>query len=249
MARVVVFGATSAIAAEVAVMHAARGDRLHLVGRSAAKLAQVVDRCRAVAKEPVTFVAADLADLEAMEGLVASCIEALGSIDTAFVAHGDLFDQLASEATFSVAEASLRLNFLSPVALVVPLANHFERQRGGRLGVITSVAGDRGRPRNYTYGAAKGGLGLYLQGVRSRLYGAGVTVTTLKLGPVDTPMTATHTKNAVFAQPKPVAEGILRAMDARKAEVYVPGYWALIMFVVRNTPEALFQKLAFLSGR
>ena len=85
--------------------------------------------------------------------------------------------------------------------------------------------------------------------MRSRLYGAGVTVTTLKLGPVDTPMTATHTKNAVFAQPKPVAEGILRAMDARKAEVYVPGYWALIMFVVRNTPEALFQKLAFLSGR
>lgn len=249
MARVVVFGATSAIAAEVAVMHAARGDRLHLVGRSAEKLANVVERCRAVAQAPVTFAVADLADLGATAALVASCIEVLGAIDTALVAHGDLFDQLASEASFAAAEASLRLNFLSPVALVVPLANHLEAQGAGRLGVITSVAGDRGRPRNYTYGAAKGGLGLYLQGVRSRLYAAGVTVTTLKLGPVDTPMTATHTKNAVFAKPVPVARGIVRAMDARKAEVYVPGYWALIMAIVRNTPEALFQKLAFLSGR
>ncbi len=230
-------------------MHAARGDRLHLVGRNAGKLAEVVARCRAVAREPVTSTAADLADLEVVAALVASCIEALGVIDTALVAHGDLFDQVASERSFTEADASLRLNFLSPVALVVPLANHFERQRGGRRGVITSVAGDRGRPRNYTYGAAKGGLGLYLQGVRSRLYGAGVTVTTLKLGPVDTPMTASHTKNAVFSKPLPVAEGILRAMDARKAEVYVPGYWALIMFVVRNVPEVLFQKLAFLSGR
>jgi decaprenylphospho-beta-D-erythro-pentofuranosid-2-ulose 2-reductase len=249
LARVLILGASSAIAAEVAVIHAARGDRLHLVGRTKAKLEQVVARCRAVAKEPVTFIVADLADLEAMAGLVASCIEALGGIDTALIAHGDLFDQLASEAGFAAAEASLRLNFLSPVALVVPLANHFEAQRGGRLGVITSVAGDRGRPRNYTYGAAKGGLGLYLQGVRSRLYGTGVTVTTLKLGPVDTPMTTTHAKNAVFSQPKPVAEGIVRAMDAKRREVYVPGYWAAIMFVVRHTPEALFQKLAFLSGR
>jgi len=249
VARVLILGASSAIAAEVAVLHAARGDRPHLVGRTKQKLDHVVARCRAVAKEPVTCTVADLAEVDRLGGLVADCIEALGGLDTALIAHGDLGDQLASERAYPRAEETLRVNFLSPVALVIALANHFEAQRGGRLGVITSVAGDRGRPRNYTYGAAKGGLGLYLQGVRSRLYGAGVTVTTLKLGPVDTPMTTTHAKNAVFSQPKPVAEGIVRAMDAKRREVYVPGNWAAIMFVVRNTPEALFQKLAFLSGR
>ena len=76
-----------------------------------------------------------------------------------------------------------------------------------------------------------------------------VAITTLKLGPVDTPMTTSHEKNAVFAQPRPVAEAIVRAMDARANEVYVPSFWSLIMLVVRHMPEAIFQKLAFLSGR
>jgi short-subunit dehydrogenase len=102
--------------------------------------------------------------------------------------------------------------------------------------VITSVAGDRGRPRNYTYGAAKGALNLYLQGVRSRLFSAGVTVTTLKLGPVETPMTREHPKNALFGQPLPVARAIVAAMDRRAAEAYVPAIWAAIMPLVARTP-------------
>jgi short-subunit dehydrogenase len=135
------------------------------------------------------------------------------------------------------------------VSLVVRLANHLVAARGGRLGVFTSVAGERGRPRNYTYGACKGALNLYLQGVRSRLYPAGVSVTTLKLGPVDTPMTESHEKNRLFAQAPQVAKDIVHAMDARRREAFVPRVWAAIMPVVRMTPEALFQKLRFLSGR
>jgi decaprenylphospho-beta-D-erythro-pentofuranosid-2-ulose 2-reductase len=249
MDRVIIFGATSAIASEVAVLHAARGDALHLVGRSPEKLARVVARCREVASAPVTSAVADLANLEQSHAWVNDGIRMLGGLDVALIAHGDLGDQRASEASFAEAERTIRVNLLSAIALVVPLANCFEAQRSGRLGVITSVAGDRGRPRNYTYGSAKGALGLYLQGVRSRLFASGVSVTTLKLGPVDTPMTATHKKNVVFSTPKRVASAIVRAMDRRSAEVYVPGYWSTIMFIVRNTPEALFQRLAFLSGR
>jgi decaprenylphospho-beta-D-erythro-pentofuranosid-2-ulose 2-reductase len=124
-----------------------------------------------------------------------------------------------------------------------------ELARAGQLAVITSVAGDRGRPRNYTYGAAKGALNTYLQGLRTRLYPAGVSVTTLKLGPVDSPMTVDHGKHALFGQPKPVADGIVRAIDARASEAYVPSFWRAIMPIVKHTPERLFQRLAFLSGR
>ncbi|HTA20372.1 MAG TPA: SDR family NAD(P)-dependent oxidoreductase, partial [Polyangia bacterium] len=147
------------------------------------------------------------------------------------------------------AEATIVANFTSVVALLIPLANHMERVGTGALGVITSVAGERGRPRNYTYGAAKGALNVYLQGLRSRLRGAGVKVTTLKLGPVDTPMTVTHTKTRVFAKPADVARGIVAALDRGAAEIYVPAFWRAIMLVVRNTPERLFQRLPFLSGR
>jgi short-subunit dehydrogenase len=124
-----------------------------------------------------------------------------------------------------------------------------EETRAGRIGVITSVAGERGRPRNFTYGAAKGALNVYLQGLRTRLYPADVAVTTLKLGPVDSPMTLTHKKHALFGKPPSVARQIVAAMDRRESEVYVPPFWAAIMPIVRNTPEAVFQRLSFLSGR
>jgi len=88
------------------------------------------------------------------------------STDVALIAHGDLTDQLASESELEVALASIEINFTSVVALAIPLANYFEARGEGHFGVITSVAGERGRLRNYTYGAAKGGLNRYLGGRR-----------------------------------------------------------------------------------
>lgn len=251
MQRTLIFGATSAIAAEVAVLHARRGDRLHLVGRDPARLAAVATRCADLGAT-VTTRAADFDALDANATLVAHAVETLTAgapLDTVLIAHGFLGDQLATERDYATAETVLRTNLLSVVSLLVPLVNRLEAQRHGRLGVITSVAGDRGRPRNYTYGAAKGALGLYLQGVRTRVRPVGVSVTTLKLGPVDTPMTRDHTKHPLFGKPAGVAANIVAAMDARADEVYVPGFWRLIMPVVRNMPEALIQRLAFLSGR
>jgi short-subunit dehydrogenase len=244
--RVLIFGATSAIAADVARLYAARGARLHLVARDADKLARLVAELPA---DRVTSQRADFARLADAEDVVRAALAALGGVDVALIAHGALGDQLETERSFAAAEAIVTANFTSVVALLVPLANHFETARAGVLGVITSVAGERGRPRNYTYGAAKGALNVYLQGLRSRLRGAGVKVTTLKLGPVDTPMTATHTKTLVFAKPADVARGIVAALDRGAAEVYVPAFWRAIMLVVRNTPEQLFQLLPFLSGR
>jgi decaprenylphospho-beta-D-erythro-pentofuranosid-2-ulose 2-reductase len=246
MSRVVVFGATSAIAAEVCALHAQRGDRLFLVGRNAEKLSALARRCGG---GPVTTRQHDFGQLETNEALVADVIAHFGTVDTVLIAHGDLGDQLESERSFAHAEEILRTNFLSVVSLLIPLANHMEHVRAGRIGVITSVAGDRGRPRNYTYGAAKGALNVYLQGLRTRLYAAGVHVTTLKLGPVDSPMTVGHEKNVLFGKPESVAQSILHAIDDGTAEAYVPAVWGAIMPVVKNTPERLFQKLGFLSGR
>lgn len=244
--NVLIFGATSAVAAEVAVLHAARGDRLHLVARNAEKLASVEARC---ARASVSVQQADFSVIEQNAGTVAQAIAALGTVDRVLIAHGDLGDQLQSERSFDEAERILRVNFTSVVSLLIPLANHLEQAKAGRIGVITSVAGDRGRPRNYTYGAAKGALNTYLQGLRTRLYAAGVSVTTIKLGPVDTPMTQDHEKHALFGKPEGVAPAIVRALDAREAEAYVPSFWRAAMPIVKNTPEWLFQRLSFLSGR
>ena len=245
--RVAIFGATSAIAVEIARVYAGRGARLFLAGRDPAKLRALVEaRGDAVAG----FREVDLTAPGAAAAAVSAAIEALGGgLDVAVIAHGWLGDQLASERDVAEADAIVAANFTSVVALLVPLGNHFEAAGAGHIAVLSSVAGDRGRPRNYTYGAAKGALNIYLQGLRTRLWPRGVGVHTLKLGPVDTPMTATHEKTMLFARADRVAADIVAAIDAGRAEAYVPWYWRFIMAIVRNMPERAMQRLRALSGR
>jgi len=244
--QVAIFGATSAIAADVARHYARRGARLYLVGRSADKLGALTGE---LAAQLAGSALQDFDRTEQASACVDAAVAALGRIDVAIIAHGLLGDQRESEAQVAVAEQIARTNFLSVMALVIPLANQLERQHGGHLAVLSSVAAERGRPRNYTYAAAKSALNTYLEGVRSRLYGAGVKVHTLKLGPVDTPMTDSHQKNVLFAQSPQVAAAIVRNIDRNVAEAFVPGFWRPLMFAVRNLPEFVFQRVSALSGR
>jgi short-subunit dehydrogenase len=244
--RVAIFGATSAIAAEMARVYAERGARLFLAGRDPGKLRALVEaRGGAVAG----WREVDLTAPGAGGAAVAAALEALGGLDVAVVAHGLLGDQLASERDLAEANRIIDVNFTSAVALLVPLANHFEAAGAGHIAVLSSVAGERGRPRNYTYGAAKAALNVYLQGLRTRLWPRGVGVHTMKLGPVDTPMTTTHEKTRLFARADQVAADIVAAVDAGRAEAYVPWFWRPIMAVVRRLPERLFQRVPALSGR
>ncbi len=244
--RVAIFGATSAIAIDVARLYAASGARLFLVGRSADKLAAIAQELGAAV---VGSAVQDFDRTDQAEACVARAAEALGHIDVALIAHGLLGDQLASERDVQVAEQIVHTNYVSAMALCIPLANHLEARGAGHLAVMSTVAADRGRPRNYTYAAAKSALNIYLQGVRSRLYRAGVQVHTLKLGPTETPMTIDHDKNLLFSRSADVARGIVRAIERGDSEAYVPGYWRVIMGVVRNMPEVLFQRVSGLSGR
>ena len=252
MARVFLIGATSAIATEMARLYAARGDSLYLLARNAGRLEILASE---LGKSVRGHRAADLDATDAAAGHVRAALETLGGLDIVVIAHGLLGDQLATERDHHTAEAVLTTNYTSVVALLIPIAEYFETggrepQGGpGHIAVLSSVAGDRGRPRNYSYGAAKAAVNVYLQGLRSRLYPTGTQVHALRLGPVDTPMTVDHAKNASFSQADAVARSLVAAIDGRGRDTYVPGFWRPLMFVVRMLPEALFQRLRFLSGR
>jgi short-subunit dehydrogenase len=243
MKKVLILGATSAIAQATVRLLAARGASLYLVGRNAERLQAVAQDAATRGAARVEREALDLDDLGQHEALVERAAAALGGLDGVLLAHGILGDQKAAEGSYAEAEKVLRTNFLGAVSLLTPLANRFEAQKAGTLVVISSVAGDRGRQSNYVYGASKGALSVFLQGLRNRLARSGVAVVTVKPGFVDTPMTAGMKKNALFATPERVARGILRAADARKDEVYLPGFWRLIMFIIRSIPERIFKRL------
>lgn len=243
MKRILIIGATSAIARSTARLFAERGDRLYLIARDAAKLEATAQDLRTRGAAGVDTATADLDELEAHEALLEAAAGTLGGIDVALIAHGTLPEQGALEGSYAATERELRTNFLSVVSLLTPLANRLEAQRGGTIAVISSVAGDRGRPSNYVYGTAKGAVSLFLQGLRGRLHKAGVNVITLKPGFVDTPMTANVAKNALFASPETVAKGIVKAIDGKREVVYLPGFWRAIMLAVRAVPEPLFKRL------
>jgi len=242
--RIVVFGATSAIAQACARIWAGRGDALFLVGRNAERLEAVAGDLKVRGASQVEWLAHDLADLEAHESLVARADAALGGIDVALVAHGVLGDQMLLREDVSLAVESIHVNFVSAASLLAHLANLLERRKAGTIAVISSVAGDRGRQSNYVYGAAKAGLTAFASGLRNRLQKSGVSVVTIKPGFVDTPMTAHVKKGPLFARPDTVARAIVRAIDRRKDVVYVPGFWRLIMWVVRSIPERIFKRLS-----
>lgn len=245
-ARTLVVGATSAVAGAILRECARRGERLFLIGRDAAKLALVTQSLGAAVVGSAT---GDFEDAASNARLAARAIAELGGLDSVFVVHGLLPDQRETELDFAAAAKTLAVNFTSVVSFLIPLANHLAEQRSGAIVVVGSVAGDRGRPRNYTYGAAKGGLAIYLQGLRSRLHRDGVRVVTIKLGPVDTPMTATHRKNLLFAEVESAGRAIVEARSAGPTEAYVPRFWRPIMWLVRSLPEPVFQRLGALSGR
>ena len=244
MKRIVVFGATSAIAQACARIWAGRGDALFLVGRNAERLKAVAGDLKVRGAPKVEFLAHDLADLEAHERLVGRADEALGGIDVALVAHGVLGDQMLLREDISLAVESIQVNFVSAASLLSHLANLMEKRKGGTIAVISSVAGDRGRQSNYVYGAAKAGLTAFASGLRNRLQKSGVSVVTIKPGFVDTPMTAHVKKGPLFARPDTVARAIVRAIDRRKDVVYVPGFWRPIMWLIRSIPERIFKRLS-----
>lgn len=243
--RILVYGATSRIAQECARLWAARGDDLILCGRDAARLQAVADDLGARGARATVMVvpaAEDPALRAALDDALARC----GLLDIALVAHGWLPLQQLAQNDPDVLRQALDVNAVSVAQVCESLAASFERQGRGTIAVIGSVAGDRGRQSNYIYGAAKGFVERYCQGLRNRLHPQGIRVTLLKPGPTRTPMTSGplfEGSGARLADPDAVARVIVQAIDRGLAVAYAPGRWRWIMAAVRAIPEAIFVNL------
>ena len=246
MQKIVILGATSGIALEVERQLALRGCELLLVARSPQRLAELrADLLVRGAQQALTY-SANLASIQQHAALFDFIRGAFADFDTVLLAYGSMHNQKDSETSVDVLLEELQGNFVSAAAILNWFAVDLERRGTGCLAAITSVAGDRGRRSNYVYGSAKGGLSLFLQGLRSRRYPAGVRVITIKPGPVQTPMTDDLPNAARFADPEQVARDIVRALERRSPDVlYTPKIWRYIMTAVQQIPESIFKRLSF----
>jgi decaprenylphospho-beta-D-erythro-pentofuranosid-2-ulose 2-reductase len=242
--KIIILGATSEIAQQTQRLLAARQKELLLVARSADRLEPVATDLRVRGAKQVIEYTADLADISQHAQLLEFVGEHFSDFDCVLLAYGSMQAQEQCRHSVEMSVREWQTNFSSAAALLTLFAEVLEQRGAGCIAAITSVAGDRGRGSNYVYGAAKGALNVFLQGLRGRLYRSKVRVLTIKPGPVKTPMTSSLPQEKMFADPADVAEDICRALENPSKEVlYTPRYWRYVMAGLKLVPEGVFKRL------
>lgn len=243
--RIVIIGATSAIAEHCARLWVQKQPAdLTLVGRHEARLERVATDLKA--RSPLSefrVMQADFLDPEAIDDLTQKIV-ALGAVDVVLIAHGSLPEQTECQEDLKACREALDINGISPALYAEAFAKHMAKANHGTLALIGSVAGDRGRKSNYVYGAAKGLITRYVQGLQHRFAGTAIKVILIKPGPTETPMTVhLKDKGAKLANVDDVAKLIVEGIEAGKPTIYAPGKWWLIMMVIRHLPAVIFNKM------
>ena len=260
-------GTPAAVPAPAAAIAAPTMAGTVLIVGAASDIAQAIARAYAGAGRPLVLVARnpdrlerDAADIRLRHG-VAVQVSGLDVLDTA--AHITLLDglsvlpetvvlvvgllgtQASASADHMAAETVMLTNYVAPALFLGEVANRMERRGSGTIIGISSVAGERGRASNYTYGSAKAGFTAFLSGLRNRLAKSGVHVVTVKPGFVDTRMTAgMKLQPLLTAKPDEVGRAVLAAEQKRRDSIYVRPVWQAVMLIIRLIPERIFKKLS-----
>jgi len=232
-----IIGASSGIGAELTKQLASTGTRVAAVARRLDRLQELHTHF----PERVLPFAHDVTRYDEVPALFQEITKQLGGLDLVVYASGVMPEIGEREYSFEKDREMIEVNVLGAIAWLNQAAVRFGNTRHGTIVGIGSVAGDRGRAGQPVYNTSKAALATYLEALRNRLGARGVTVVTIKPGPVQTEMTAhLHLKGAMDAAT--AAEIILRK-SRRTGEHYLsPAHW-LIFMIIRNIPSWLFRKL------
>lgn len=240
---ILVLGATSALARAAAASWAKRGHDLYLASKDRGELERVSSDIALRFDVAVRHGVFDIEDFSQHEVFVERAFREMGEVCGVFLACGYLGDQSKAIGDFAEAKKIIDVNYTGACSMLSHCANALSKQRKGFIAAVSSVAGDRGRQSNYFYGSAKGGLNVFLEGLRNRLYSQGVHVLTIKPGFIDTAMTYGKAGMFLVASPERISESIVKAVEKRKNVVYAPWFWRVIMGIIRSVPECIFKRL------
>jgi decaprenylphospho-beta-D-erythro-pentofuranosid-2-ulose 2-reductase len=243
-ARVVVIGGSSEIALAIVRALARREPRVvALVGRDATRLKQAATSLERAGCGQVHTIVVDADETDRHEAAVAAAFEALGGADIVIVAVGVLGERGGLPRDVPAALEVLRTNVVGAGSLAIQAARRLQTQRHGTLVVLSSVAGERVRPTNVVYGAAKAGLDALARGLGDALHADGVRVLVVRPGFVHTRMTRGLASAPLATGPDEVARAVLRGLDRGDEIVWVPASLRWLMLVLRTLPTAIVRRL------
>ena len=237
-----ILGASSAVAQKFCEQAIKNGSKLVLVGRNERKLTSLKNHYNTISdKSILDIITMDFNNVDETKKLILSLEK--WKIENTLCCWGFLGNDKLAQTNPDHALEIIQNNFTSYISVISSILPYYDKLNQGSISVITSVAGERGRQSNYTYGTAKGALSIYLEGLRHRLAGKNINILDIKPGFIDTPMTANFKKGLLWVKPEKVANDIHLAIAKSRREIYTPFFWRYIMLVIKNIPFFIFKKI------
>ena len=143
-----------------------------------------------------------------------------------------------------LSEKNLRINFLNPILIINKTLTKLNLNSESFVVAITSVAGLRGRGKNFIYGSAKAGLIAYLSGLRQK-YNQRLTVISVIPGYIRTNNFKIKAPNFLICEPSDIAKKIAKAIKYKHEIIYSSFLWRIIMMIIKIIPEKIFKKFNF----
>jgi decaprenylphospho-beta-D-erythro-pentofuranosid-2-ulose 2-reductase len=240
---ILILGASSPIARAAAHAFAAQGHFLYLAGRDLVDLERIAADIKVRYQTEVSYGYFAAEDYDTHDLFLQRVVKQMHGLEGVLLAFGDLKEQKKSLIDFEYAKHLIEVNYVGACSILTHCCNYFGQKGKGFILALSSVAGDRGRQSNYVYGSAKGGLSLFLQGLRNRLQPTGVRVITIKLGLVDTSMTFGSVNSFLMITPQYAGKKIADSLNGWQDIVYIPWFWRYIMLLIKAIPESLFKRL------
>jgi short-subunit dehydrogenase len=182
---IVITGASAGVGAAAARRFAAEGGRVVLAARGRARLQRIVDGI-ADAGGTALAVAADVADLRSMQGLLDRAAGAYGGIDV-------LVNNAGAQArgpidSFSADELArvVTVNLTAPIVLTRLALPYLRRSSAAAVVNVASLAGRVPVMHEAVYCASKAGLRAFSFAMGDELAAAGIKVSVVSPGPIDT---------------------------------------------------------------
>ena len=136
----------------------------------------------------------------------------------------------------------INVNFFNVVISVTKLTKKIVKNKSSFICVVTSVAGLRGRKKRLFYSTGKGGLIIFLSGLRQKMHNQAKIITVIP-GYLSTNNQNKNAPKFLTTTPKKASQIIVEAIKKNKDIVYVSQLWRLIMFIILIIPEKIYKKL------
>ena len=235
--NVFVLGGTSEIANEICLSLAKRGTkRIHLISRDPIKTKSFIDKLKNLYDLTISSEEVDLLKHNPEHK------PNVGFYDLYIIAAGYLGNiNLANESHLEALKIA-KVNYYSLIPWIGAITTKDRINKPGSIWILSSVAGDRGRPSNYHYGAAKAGLTIFSEGLLHRCHNKPFKVRIIKAGLIYTSMSIDKAPKAFCVSKKSIVKSLLKNPFKEGIE-YLPWWWFFVMKIITLLPKSLLKKL------